>query len=185
MIFKSTALEGLWEVHPELLEDERGAFARVSCEQEFAAQGLLAGWSQSSISWNPKRYTLRGLHFQPEPYGEHKLVRCTRGKIFDVAVDLRKGSATRFRYHGLELSAANRAALYIPPGFAHGFLTLQEDCEILYQIREPHRPGYGRGLRYNDPALAIAWPAAPLCLSERDASYPLVDEELLDSLISI
>ena len=175
MIFTSTALAGVWEVRPELVEDERGAFARVSCNEEFAAHGLPAAWSQCSLSWNPRSGTLRGMHYQAEPYGEHKLVRCTRGRIFDVAVDLRQDSPTRFGWHGLELSAINRAALYIPPGVAHGFLTLEDESEVFYQIREPYQPGYGRGVRWDDPAFGIAWPRNPVCISYRDASYPLME----------
>ena len=175
VIFTPTPLAGVWEIRPELLEDERGAFARTSCNEEFAARGLPAEWSQCSVSWNPRRGTLRGMHYQETPYGEHKLVRCTMGRIFDVAVDLRAGSPTRFAWHGLELSARNRAALYIPPGVAHGFLTLEDDCEVSYQIREPYRPGYARGVRWSDPAFGIQWPERPVCMSERDAGYALVE----------
>ena len=180
MIFTSTPLAGVWEIRPELKEDERGAFARVSCNEEFAAHGLSAAWSQCSISWNPRSGTLRGMHYQRAPYGEHKLVRCTMGRIFDVAVDLRQDSPTRFGWHGLELSSQNRVALYIPPGVAHGFLTLEDDSEVFYQIREPYQPGYGRGVRWNDPALNITWPRKPVCMSDRDASYPLIERTLYD-----
>lgn len=174
MIFTPTPLSGVWEVRPELLEDERGAFARTSCVEEFARRGLPADWSQCSISWNVARHTLRGMHYQAAPYGEHKLVRCTMGRVFDVAVDLRADSPTLCRWHGMELTAANRAALYIPPGVAHGFLTLEDGCEVFYQIREPYQPGAGRGVRWDDPAFAVAWPAAPACIADRDAMYPLV-----------
>lgn len=180
MIFTPTPLEGVWEIRPELKEDERGAFARISCNQEFASHGLLAAWSQCSISWNPRPGTLRGMHYQAEPYGEHKLVRCTMGRIFDVAVDLRKGSPTLFGWHGLELSSSNRAALYIPPGVAHGFLTLEAGSEVFYQIREPYRPGYGRGVRWNDPAFGIVWPQQPVCMADRDAGYPLMESSFSD-----
>jgi dTDP-4-dehydrorhamnose 3,5-epimerase len=176
MIFTPTRLPGVWEIWPELLEDERGAFARTSCVEEFSRYGLPADWSQCSISWNIKKHTLRGMHYQAELYGEHKLVRCTMGRVFDVAADLRDASPTLYQWHGLELTAANRAALYIPPGVAHGFLTLEDDCEVFYQIREPYQPGQGRGVRWNDPALGIKWPTEPVCIAERDAKYALLRE---------
>jgi dTDP-4-dehydrorhamnose 3,5-epimerase len=175
MIFKTTPLEGVWEVWPELHQDERGAFARTSCVEEFARHDLPADWSQCSISWNIRKYTLRGMHYQASPYGEHKLVRCTAGRIFDVAVDLRKDSPTLHRWHGLELTATNRVSLYIPPDVAHGFLTLEDNCEVFYQIREPYQPGFSHGVHWKDPAFAIAWPEDPVCISQKDAEYPLVN----------
>ena len=174
MIFKPTAIAGLWEIWPEMHPDERGFFARTACAEEFAAHGLPGDWAQGSISWNKTALTLRGLHYQAAPYGEHKLVRCTRGRIFDAAVDLRPNSPTLHQWHGLELSADNRAALYFSPGLAHGFLTLEDGCEVFYQIREPYRPEAGRGALWNDPAFGIAWPHQPRLLSERDANYGLV-----------
>ncbi|WP_319581954.1 dTDP-4-dehydrorhamnose 3,5-epimerase family protein [uncultured Pseudodesulfovibrio sp.] len=174
MKFKPTPLAGVWEIWPEYLEDERGAFARTSCVDEFRAHGLKANWSQCSISWNVRKYTLRGMHYQAAPYGEHKLVRCTMGTVFDVAVDLRTDSATRYQWHSLALSSANRAALYIPPGVAHGFLTLEEHAEVFYQICEPYQPGAGRGVRWDDPAFGIQWPAEPACIADRDATYELI-----------
>lgn len=174
MIITPTRLEGVHEVWPELLRDERGAFARTSCVNEFARHNLPADWSQCSISWNIAKHTLRGMHYQSEPYGEHKLVRCTLGKIFDVALDLRPGSPTRLQWHALELSAVNRAALYIPPGVAHGFLTLEEGSEVFYQIRGDHHPGSACGVRWSDPAFAIDWPAVPARVSPRDAEYPFL-----------
>lgn len=176
MIFKATPLAGVWEVWPELMEDERGAFARTSCAEEFSSHGLPADWSQCSISWNVKKHTLRGMHYQAAPYGEHKLVRCTMGRIVDVALDLRPDSPTLHQWHALELTAENRTALYIPPGVAHGFLTLEDGCEVYYQIREPYQPGAGRGVRWNDPAFGIQWPANPVCISERDAGYDLINQ---------
>lgn len=174
VIITPTKLEGVYEVWPELLEDERGAFARTSCVDEFARLGLPAGWTQCSISWNIVKHTLRGMHYQAEPHGEHKLVRCTAGRILDVALDLRSNSRTRLQWHALELSAVNRAALYIPPGVAHGFLTLEDGSEVFYQIQGAYHPESARGVRWNDSAFAVNWPAAPSRISRRDAEYPLL-----------
>lgn len=176
MIFTPAILEGVWEIYPEMLCDERGAFARTSCDEEFAKNGLIAGWTQCSISVNPRKGTLRGIHFQKAPHGEHKLVRCTRGRIFDVAVDLRPDSPTYCAWHALELSADNHAALYIPPGVGHGFLTLEDDSEVFYQIHERFQPGCASGVRWNDPSFGINWPRDPICISTRDASYTLVSQ---------
>ncbi len=173
MILKQTRIAGLWEVWPEFHRDERGFFARTSCLDEFTTAGLPADWSQCSVSWNEKAYTLRGMHYQAEPHGEHKLVRCVRGRIFDVAVDIRPESPTFRQWLGLELTADNHAALYIPPGLAHGFLTMENETEVFYQIRERHVPEAARGVRWNDPAFAVAWPAVPETISERDAGYAL------------
>ena len=170
VIITPTRLEGVYEVRPELLSDDRGAFARTSCVDEFARFGLPADWTQCSISWNISKHTLRGMHYQAEPHGEHKLVRCTAGRIFDVALDLRAASPTRLQWHALELSAANRAALYIPPGVAHGFLTLEDGSEVFYQIRGNHHPESARGARWDDPVFAIAWPAVPTHISSKDAN---------------
>lgn len=175
MIFLKTKIPGVYEIQPELLSDERGSFARLSCNEEFIKNGLLAEFSQCSMSWNPRRHTLRGMHFQANPYGEHKLVRCTRGRIWDVALDLRPDSPTRYQWHGQELSESNRIGLYIPPGVAHGFLTLEADCEVLYLMHEPYQPGYGRGVRWNDPCFNLAWPAEPECISDRDANWRFIN----------
>ena len=156
-------------------EDERGFFARSFCSEEFAAHGLVGEMSQSSVSFNTKRGTLRGLHFQIEPHAEAKLVRCTAGAIFDVVVDVRNDSATCHAWFGAELTANNRRAMYVPKGFAHGFVTLVDDTEVLYMISVPYAAGFGRGLRWNDPALGIEWPIEPTVISPRDASYPLLD----------
>jgi dTDP-4-dehydrorhamnose 3,5-epimerase len=169
VILRETALRGLLEVHPERHADERGHFART-----YDAE-LLAPVVQMSTSFNRRAGTLRGMHFQAEPHGEDKLVRCTRGAVFDVAVDLRADSATLHRWHGVELSADNGIALWIPRGFAHGFQTLTNGAEVLYAMSTPFVPGSGRGVRWDDPAFGIAWPEPPpggRTMSDRDAAYP-------------
>ena len=173
MIFSDTELAGAWIVDPERLEDERGFFARTFDAAEFARRGLRDAFPQCSVSFNARAGTLRGMHFQAEPHAEAKLVRCTAGAIFDVIVDLRPESPTRLRWLGVELSAANRRALYVPEGFAHGFQTLADASEVFYQISVPYHPASARGVRWDDPAFAIAWPAAERrILSERDRGYP-------------
>jgi dTDP-4-dehydrorhamnose 3,5-epimerase len=175
MIFTPSALSGACVIDMQRLEDERGFFARSFCAEEFAAHGLVAPTNQCSVSFNVKKGTLRGLHFQAAPHEEEKLVRCTAGAIFDVIVDLRPGSASYRGWHGLELTATNHRALYVPKGFAHGFLTLTDDAEILYMISVAYAPGFARGIRWNDPAVGIEWPASPVVVSDRDAEYPLLD----------
>ena len=171
MKFRPTPLEGALVVELERIEDDRGFFARSFCEAEFRARGLNPAVAQCNVSWNRRKGTLRGLHFQAKPHEEAKLVRCTRGAIWDVVVDLRDDSPTRLRWHAVELSADNRLALFVPGGFAHGFQTLQDDSEVLYQMAESYRPELARGVPWNDPKLAIAWPLADPILSERDRSY--------------
>jgi dTDP-4-dehydrorhamnose 3,5-epimerase len=172
MIFRETAIEGVRVVEPERLEDERGFFARTWDTREFADHGLSARLVQCSISYNGRRGTLRGLHYQAAPHEEAKLVRCTAGAVYDVAVDLRAGSETLCGWVGVELSARNRLALYVPEGCAHGFLTLADDAEVTYQMSAFHSPDAARGVRYDDPAFAIDWPEAVLVVNERDRSYP-------------
>jgi dTDP-4-dehydrorhamnose 3,5-epimerase len=172
MKFTATDLAGVMIVDIEPLEDERGFFARSFCAEEFAAQGLTAGFVQTNIAFNQTRGTLRGLHYQAAPKPEPKLVRCTRGAIFDVAVDLRPGSPTHGRWTGHELSADNRRALYVPEGCAHGLLTLEDDSEVCYLMGAAYDGALSRGVRWNDPAFAIDWPAAPLVISPRDAGFP-------------
>jgi dTDP-4-dehydrorhamnose 3,5-epimerase len=172
MIFRDTLIEGVWVIEPERFEDERGFFARTWDTSEFAQRGLNGRIVQSSISYNRLRGTLRGMHYQAAPHAEVKLVRCTSGSIFDVAVDLRMESATFCRWFGTELSAENRFAMYVPEGCAHGFLTLTEESEVTYLISEFHAPDAARGLRWNDPAIGIDWPADVLVVNERDRSYP-------------
>ena len=172
MIFERTDVDGVWVVEPERFEDERGFFARIWDTTAFAEHGLNAALVQSSISYNRASGTLRGLHYQAPPHEEAKLVRCTSGAVFDVALDLRAESATYLRWHGVELSATNRRALYVPEGCAHGFLTLTDDSEVLYLISEFWTPDAGRGVRWNDPAFGIAWPGDVIVINDRDRTYP-------------
>jgi dTDP-4-dehydrorhamnose 3,5-epimerase len=173
MQFLQTPLNGAWVIDLDLLGDERGWFARTFDAEEFAARGLNPAVVQSNASFNARAGTLRGMHYQAEPYGESKLVRCVRGAIFDVAVDLRAGSPTLRGWHGVELSAENRLAFYIPPGLAHGFQTLSDDAEVLYQMGHPYVPDAARGVRWDDPAFAIEWPepAGERTISERDSAF--------------
>jgi len=171
LIFTETALAGAFVIEPERREDARGFFARVWCAREFAAHGLETRVSQCSISLNARRGTLRGMHYQVPPHEEVKLVRCTRGALYDVIIDLRPGSPTFTRHVAVELTADNRRMLYIPHGFAHGFQTLEDDTEILYQMSEFYAPGAARGVRWNDATFGIAWPIASPTMLERDRSY--------------
>jgi dTDP-4-dehydrorhamnose 3,5-epimerase len=175
MIFTETPLSGAYIVDMNRAEDQRGFFARSFCVEEFAAHGLAAPVSQCSVSFNAKTATLRGLHFQAAPHAEDKLVRCTNGAIFDVIVDVRPESPTHRQWFGAELTALNHRALYIPKGFAHGFISLVDRAEVLYMISVPYAAGFARGLRWNDPALGIRWPLQPAVISARDAEYPLLD----------
>jgi dTDP-4-dehydrorhamnose 3,5-epimerase len=170
----ATPLSGAFVVELERLADERGFFARSFCREEFARHGLEPAVAQCNVSFNRRRGTLRGLHYQAEPHAEAKLVRCTRGAVWDVAVDLRPGSPTLYRWHAVELSADNRRALYVPAGFAHGFQALADDSEVLYQMSESYRAELARGVRWNDPRLAIEWPVAQPIVSARDAALPLL-----------
>lgn len=172
MRFTRTAIAGVAVVDIEPREDARGSFARLQCPDEFAAAGYAFNPAQTSLSRNPRAGVLRGMHYRPSPYAETKLVRVVRGRIFDVALDLREGSPTHGRWVSAELSADNARALFIPEGVAHGFLTLEPDTDVLYQISPAFRSGPEAGVRWNDPAFAIAWPAAPTLISERDSGYP-------------
>lgn len=174
MKFDPTQLAGAYVVELARMEDERGFFARSFCREEFVAMGLSPVVAQCNVSWNSRKGTLRGMHFQAKPHEEAKLVRCTRGAIWDVIVDLREDSATRYASHGVRLDAQNRLALYVPEGFAHGFQTLEDDCEVLYQMSEAYQPGLGRGVRWDDPKLGIAWPLQNPILSDRDRAYALL-----------
>jgi dTDP-4-dehydrorhamnose 3,5-epimerase len=180
MIFSETTLAGAQIIDVTRVEDQRGFFARCFSADEFAARGLPAAMPQCSISFNARKGTLRGMHFQAPPHAEDKLVRCTAGAVFDVIVDLRPESPTRRRWFGVELTAANRRSLFVPRGFAHGFVTLQDDSEVLYMISTPYAPGFDRGVRWNDPALAIDWPIEPAVISARDAAYPLLEASTAD-----
>lgn len=171
MKFTDTEIPGVVVVEIERLEDERGFFARSFCAEEFAAQGLVGDFVQANIAFNKARGTLRGLHYQAAPKPEPKLVRCTAGAVFDVAVDLRPESPSYCRWSGVELSAANRRALYIPAGCAHGLLTLADACEVSYLMGAAYDADLARGVRWNDPAFAIDWPETPLAMSDRDAGF--------------
>jgi dTDP-4-dehydrorhamnose 3,5-epimerase len=175
MIFTESPLAGAYVVELERLRDERGFFARAYCAEDFAARGLGPELRQCSVSYNARRGTLRGLHYQEAPHEEHKLVRCTAGAVFDVIVDMRTSSPTYRQWFGAELTFDNRVSLFIPPGFAHGFVSLTDHAEVYYMISVAHAPQSSRGLRWNDPAFAIAWPVLPTVISARDAAYPLLD----------
>ncbi len=179
MKFQPTNLEGAWLIEAEPNTDKRGAFVRTFCIRAFAENGLETNFVQHSLSYSLHTGTLRGMHFQEEPHGEVKLVSCVKGAIFDVIVDLRPSSPTRLRWAAFELSENNGRQLYIPKGFAHGFLTLCDNVTVNYLISEFHTPSAARGLRYDDPALAIEWPASPVLLSERDLGWPFVQAELV------
>jgi len=172
MKFHETKLPGMFEIHLEPLGDERVFFARSWCQHEFELHGLNPVTVQCNISFNEKQGTLRGLHYQAEPHPEAKVVRCTQGSIYDVVVDLRAQSPTFKKWVGLSLSAANRRMIYVPEGFAHGFLTLEDRTEIFYQMSEFYHPELSRGVRWDDPAFQIAWPSKPRIISERDRTYP-------------
>jgi dTDP-4-dehydrorhamnose 3,5-epimerase len=172
--FQESPLAGAYAIEMDRLEDERGFFARSYCAEEFAARSLATALPQSSVSFNLRRGTLRGLHFQAEAHAEDKLVRCTAGAIYDVIVDLRPDSPTARRWFAVELSAANHRSLFVPKGLAHGFMTLSDETEVLYMISAPYAPGFERGVRWNDPAIGVSWPMAPSVVSARDAAYPLL-----------
>lgn len=172
MRFVPTAIAGAFCVEMEPVRDDRGSFARSFCEAEFAAAGIDFRAVQMNLSRNPRARTLRGLHGQQAPYAEAKLVQCVRGRLFDVAVDLRPESPSFRRSVGIELSADGDAMFFIPPGCVHGFLTLEPDSDVLYHMGTAFVPGVGFGVRWNEPAFAIDWPAAPAVISDRDAQYP-------------
>lgn len=172
MIFAETAVAGVWTIAPERVEDRRGFFARTWCEQEFAARGLADRWAQCSVSFNTRRGTLRGLHYQRAPHAEIKLVRCTAGALLDVVVDLRPESSTYLKHVAVELTASSRLMMYIPKGCAHGFQTLADGTEIFYQISVPYAPEHAAGVRWDDPAFGISWPNPDPIMSDRDREYP-------------
>ncbi len=172
MIFETTAIPGILAIEAEPCRDERGHFARTFCSEEFRRQGIAFETVQCNVSFNRIKGTLRGLHYQVEPAGEPKLVRCTRGRLFDVAIDLRPESPAYRKWTAVELSAETLKALFIPEGCAHGFLTLEDDTEVFYQMGSRYVPELARGVRWNDPAFAIEWPVEPVIISERDAGYP-------------
>jgi dTDP-4-dehydrorhamnose 3,5-epimerase len=171
MLFTETKLKGAFIIDPEQIVDERGFFARTWCRNEYADHGLSITLAQCNISYNAKRATLRGMHYQAAPHAETKLVRCTMGAIYDVIIDLRPESPTLKQWVAVELSAMNRRMLFIPEGFAHGFQTLEDHSEVFYQISEFYAPAYARGVRWDDPAFGVVWPEAPGVIGERDRSY--------------
>ena len=176
MRFQELNLAGAWLIDAEMIGDERGAFARTWCSKEFAARGIEAPMVQSSVSLNHRRGTLRGMHFQGPPSREGKLVRCTHGAVCDVIVDIRKDSPTYLQHAAVELSAENSRSLYVPPGFAHGFQTLEDDTIVFYIMNDFYQPETAGGARWNDPAFSINWPIAdPTSMSDRDRDWPDFD----------
>lgn len=174
MQFEPTPIDGAFVIRPDRFEDDRGFFARTYAEEPFAARGLNTHWPQCNISFNRRRGTLRGLHWQEDPHGEVKLVRCVRGALHDVAVDLRPDSPTYLKTAAVELDADSAVAFYIPVGCAHGFQTLSDDTEVFYQMGAVYRPEAARGLRYDDPAFAIPWPVPDPILSDKDRALPML-----------
>jgi len=172
LIFQESELKGAFLIKLERKQDERGFFARSWCEQEFRAHGLNPRVAQCNVSFNCSGGTLRGMHYQSSPHQEAKLVRCTAGTIYDVIIDLRPVSSSFRKHVGFELSSDNRDMLYVPEGFAHGFLTREDNCEVFYQMSAVYAPESSRGLRWDDPAFGIVWPEAPRVISERDRTYP-------------
>ena len=175
MIFTETRLKGAFIIAPEMIHDERGFFARTWSPEDFAGRGLNPRVAQCNLSYNRKSGTVRGMHFQAKPHEEAKLVRCSRGAIYDVAVDLREGSPTYLQWTAAELTQDNRLMFYIPEGFAHGYQTLADDTEIFYQVSEYYRPESARGLRWDDPALGVEWPLPVSLISPRDGEHPLIE----------
>ncbi len=172
MIFSETKLPGAFVITLEKREDERGFFARTFCQNEFRDHGLNPNLAQCNISYNRSAGTLRGMHFQARPHREAKLIQCMKGSIYDIIVDLRPGSDTYGAHVGVVLTAAEHNMIYVPEEFAHGFMTLEEDTEVLYLMSEFYAPQAGRGIRWNDPAFALEWPRRPAVISGRDAAYP-------------
>ena len=172
MRFSETNIQGVWILEQERRGDDRGYFARTWCADELARHGLVNVLAQSSISFNARQGTLRGMHFQPAPHEEQKLVYVPRGAIFDVAIDLRPESPSFRKWVGVELNQTNGRMLYVPGGCAHGFLTLADDTLVDYKMSVPYAPNFSFGVRWNDPAFGVEWPRKPRMLSERDANYP-------------
>lgn len=172
MIFRPTRLKDVFEIEPEPHSDDRGFFARSWCQREFEDHGLNPKVVQCNVSYNARRGTLRGIHYQENPSAEAKLVRCTRGAIYDVVVDLRSQSASFAQWIAAELTADNYRALYVPEGCGHGFLTLQDETEVFYQMSEFYSPELSRGVRWNDPSFQIPWPRTVEVISDRDRTYP-------------
>ena len=176
MRFIETPLPNAYIIEPERLEDERGFFARTFCRREFESRGLNANFVQCNISFNKKKGTLRGMHYQEAPYAEAKLVRCTRGAIYDVIIDIRPESPSFKKWFAIELTEKNRLMLYVPEGFAHGFQTLEDNTEVFYQMSEFYHPEFAKGIRWDDPNIGIIWPSANRIISLRDTKYPDFDK---------
>lgn len=185
MKFEETHLADAWVVRPERFEDERGHFARTFCRDEFESRGLDTDYPQANVSFNRRRGTLRGLHLQLPPHEEGKLVRCSRGAIWDVIVDLRPDSDTEGQWTAVELSAENGVQLFVPRGFAHGFLTLRDDTEVSYLMSAVYEPQAAHGYRHDDPTFAIEWPEEIAVISEKDRQLPIYDPELHRELVMI
>lgn len=171
MIFHQTELSGAYLIEIQKLEDERGFFGRTWCQREFAEHGLNPRLVQCNLSYNKQKGTLRGMHFQAAPYEEAKLIRCSHGSIYDVIIDLRPDSTSYLKHLGVTLTANEHRMVYVPEGFAHGFLTLEDESSVFYQMSELYAPDYARGFRWNDPAFGIHWPGQVIVISDRDASY--------------
>lgn len=182
MLFQPTNLAGAYVIDLQKIEDERGFFARSWCVQEFADHGLATRLVQCNISFNKLQGTVRGLHYQTPPFAETKLVRCSRGAIYDVIVDLRPESPTFLQWHGVTLSAENHTMLYVPQGFAHGFQTLADNTEVFYQMSEFYAPACAQGLRWDDPQVQVQWPLAITVMSMKDQCYPDFVVKSLDNL---
>ncbi|HEY1039545.1 MAG TPA: dTDP-4-dehydrorhamnose 3,5-epimerase [Bacteroidia bacterium] len=174
MKFLETTLKGAFVIQPTLLSDERGGFSRVFCKKEFMEIGHSKEFVQFNHSYNSKKGTVRGMHYQEAPHSEIKLIRCVKGAVYDVIIDIRKGSPTFMQWYATELSAANRNLMYVPEGFAHGFQTLEEDSELIYHHTSFYEPAAERGLRYNDELLAVNWPLEVSAISQKDENYPLL-----------
>jgi dTDP-4-dehydrorhamnose 3,5-epimerase len=175
MIFRDTELQGVFIIEPEIIEDERGFFACSWTTDDFQKRGLNPRLMQCNISFNKQKGTVRGMHFQRKPHEEAKLIRCTRGAIYDVAIDLRPGSPTQYKWVAAELTSDNHRLLYIPEGFAHGYQTLTDSAELFYQISEYYHPESAGGVRWNDPVFDIKWPLPLTKIAERDSTYPSLD----------
>lgn len=181
MRFEPLPLPGAWVIRLERHSDERGSFARAFCEREFSEHGLPTRFPQCNLSSNRSRGTLRGMHFNAHPFGEAKLVRCVRGAVHDVIVDLRAESPTRLQWIGLDLTADGGEALFVPPGFAHGFITLDDETDVFYHMGEFFRPDAARGFRWDDDHVGIEWPIEPTVISARDATYPDLDPDSIEA----
>lgn len=172
MKFTETKLAGAYIIELQELQDERGFFARTFCTKELEEHGLISDVVQANMSWNIKKGTLRGMHYQNDPYQETKLIRCTRGVLFDMIIDLRKDSPTYGESFGIELTADNHKALFVPRDFAHGFITLEDNTDAFYLVSQSYQPGAEGGIRYNDPRFNLQWPIKPEVISDKDANWP-------------